>query len=51
MIISGSRRTSNRETGRLRWSLRIEGISSRTGTITIDLEEILWGTLDQLLLR
>ena len=44
-------RTSSRERGRLRWSRRTEGISGRTGTITIDLEEILRGILDLLLLR
>ena len=51
MSISGSRRTNNRERGRLRWSLRIEGISGRTGTITASLREILQDTLDQLPLR
>ena len=51
MSISRSRRTSNRERGRLRWSLRIEGISGRTCTIIVDLREILRGTLDQLLLK
>ena len=44
-------RTSSRERGRLRWSRRTEGISGRTGTITIDLGEILRGILDLLLLR
>ena len=41
MSISGTKRTNNREMGRLRWSFRIEGISGRTGTITTDLGEIL----------
>ena len=45
MSISGSRRTNNRERGRLRWSLKSEGILGRTNTITTDLEEILWGIL------
>ena len=43
MSINGSRRTSNRKRGKLRWSLRIEGILVQTGTITIDLGEILRG--------
>ena len=51
MNISGSRKTNNKERGKLRWSLRIEGISSRIGTITTDLREILLGILDLLLLR
>ena len=51
MSISGSRRTNNREMRKLRWSLRIEGISGRIGTITTDLEEILRGILDLLILR
>ena len=45
MSISGLRRTNNRERGRLRWSLKSEGILGRTNTITTDLEEILWGIL------
>ena len=51
MSINRSRRTSNRERGRLRWSLRTERISGWIGTITADLREILRGILDQLLLR
>ena len=51
MSINGLRRTNNREKGRLRWSLRTEGISGRTGTIIVDLEEVLQSTLDQLLLK
>ena len=51
MSISRLRRTSNRERGRLRWSLRIERISGWIGIITADLREILRGILDQLLLR
>ena len=51
MSISGSRRTNNREKARLKWSLRIEGISGQTGTITASLREILQDTLDQLPLR
>ena len=51
MSISRSRRTSSRERGRLRRSLRTKGISGRIGTITADLGEILRDTLDQLLLR
>ena len=45
MSISGSRRTNNRERGRLRWSLKAKGILGRTNIITTDLEEILWGIL------
>ena len=45
MSISGLRRTNNRERGRLRWSLKTEGILGRTNTITTNLEEILWGIL------
>ena len=51
MSISRLRRTSNRERGRLRWSLRTERILGWIGTITADLREILRGILDQLLLR
>ena len=51
MSTNGTKRTNNREMGRLRWSLRIEGISGRTGTITTDLGEILQGILDLLLLK
>ena len=51
MSISWSRKTSNRERGRLKWSLRIEGISGRTGAIITNLRKILRGTLDQLLLK
>ena len=51
MSISGLRRTSSRERGRLRWSLRIKGISGRIGTITTDIGDILQGILDLLLLR
>ena len=43
MSISGSRKTSKRKMGRLRWSLKIEEILGQTNTITTDLEEILWG--------
>jgi len=49
--ISGSRRTSNKERGKTKWSLRIKGISGRIGTIIIDIREILLGILDLLLLR
>jgi len=51
MSISKSKRTSSRERGRLRWSLKTEGILGRIGIITTDLEEILRGILDLLLLR
>ena len=51
MSISRSRRTSNREKGKLKLSLRIERTSSRIGTITIDLRETLRGILGLLLLR
>jgi len=51
LMSSGSKRTSNRERGRLRWSFRTEGILGRTCTIIANLGEILRGTLDQLLLR
>ena len=51
MSISKSRRTSSKERGRFRWSLRIEGISGRISTIITDLKEILWDILDLLLLR
>ena len=51
MGISKSRRTSNREMGKLKWSLKIKGISSWIGTITTDLEEILLGILNLLLLK
>ena len=51
MSISGSRRTSNRERKMLKWSLRIEGILGRIGTITTNLEEISQGILDLLLLK
>jgi len=51
MSISGLRRTSSRERGRLRWSLRIEGISGQIGTITTNLGEILQGILNLLLLK
>ena len=51
MNISGSMNTSNKERGKLMWSLRIEGISGRISTITTDLGEILQGILDLLLLR
>ena len=43
MSISGSRKTSKRKMGRLRWSLKIEEILGQTNTITTDLKEILWG--------
>ena len=36
MSINGSRRTSNKERGRLRQSLKTEGISGWTGTIITD---------------
>ena len=42
---------SNRERERLKWSLRIGGISGRIGTTTIDPGEILQGILDLLLLK
>ena len=51
MSISRLRRTSNKGRGKLRWSLKIEGISGRIGTITIDLGKILRGILDLLLLK
>ena len=51
MSISGSRRTNNRGRGKLRWSLKIKGISGWIGTITTDLREILWDIQDLLLLR
>ena len=51
MSISKPRRTSSKERGRLRWSLRTEGILGQTGTITTDLGEILQGILDLLLLK
>ena len=51
MSISGSRRTSNKEKGRLRRSLRTEGIFGQIGIITADLGEILRDTMDQLLFR
>ena len=51
MSISETRKTSNRERGRLRWSFKIEMILGRTGTITTDLGEILRGILDLLLLK
>ena len=51
MSISRLRRTNNRERGKLKWSLRIEGISGWIGTITTDLKEISLGILDLLLLR
>ena len=51
MSINGSRRTSNRERARLRWSLKTKGISGRTDKITVDLGEILRGILDQPLLK
>ena len=51
MSISKLRRTSNKERGRLRWSLKTKGISGQTGTITTDLREILQGILDLLLLK
>ena len=51
MSISGSRRASNRGRGKPKWSLKIEGIPGRIGTITTDLGEILRGTLDLLPLR
>ena len=41
MSISRLKRTSSREKGRLRWSLRIEGISGQIGIITTNLKEIL----------
>ena len=47
MSISGSKRTSNRERGKLKKSLRIKGI----GTIITDLGEISQGILGLLLLR
>ena len=37
--------------GKVKVALRTEGISSRTGIITVDLEEVLQSTLDQLLLK
>ena len=51
MSISRLRRTSNKERGKLRWFLRIKGISGQIGTITTDLREILWDIQDLLLLR
>ena len=51
MSISRLRKTSNREMGKLRWSLRIEEISGWIGTITTGLGEILRGIQDPLLLR
>ena len=51
MSISESRRTSNKGRRKLKWSLRIEGISGRIGTVTTDLGEILLGILDLLLLK
>ena len=51
MSINGPRRTSNREMRKLRWSLKIEGVLGQIGTIKIDLEEILRGILDLLILR
>ena len=51
MSISGLRRTSNRERGKPKWSLRIEGISGRIGTITTDLGETLQDILNLPLLR
>ena len=41
MSISGTKKTSNRERGGLRWSFKIERILGQTGTITTDLGEIL----------
>ena len=49
--ISGSRRTSNKERGKTKWSLKIEGISGQIGTITTDLRETLQGILDLPLLK
>ena len=37
--------------GKVKVALRTDGISSRTGIITVDLEEVLQSTLDQLLLK
>ena len=51
MSISESRRTSNKERERLKWSFRIGGISGRIGITTTDLGEISHGNLDLLLLR
>ena len=51
MSINGLRRTSNRERRRLRWSFKTKGISGQTDKITVDLGEILWGILDQPLLK
>ena len=51
MGISGLKGSSNRERGKLKWSLKIEEISGWIGTTIIDLGEILRGTLDLLLLR
>ena len=39
------------ERGKLRWSLRTEGLSNWIDTITTGLGEILWGIQDPLLLR
>ena len=51
MSISRLKKTSNREIGRLRWSLRTEGISGQIDIITTNLKEILRGILDLLLPR
>ena len=51
MNISWSRRISNKAKGRLRWSHKIEGMLGQTNKTITDLEEILLGNLDLLLLR
>ena len=51
--ISGSRKTNSRGRGRgrLRWSLRIEGILGQTDTTVTGLGETLLDNLDLLLLK
>ena len=51
MSISMLKRTSNKERGRLRWSLKTKGISGRIGTIITGLGGILRGISDLPLLR
>ena len=51
MSLNGPRSTNNREMEKLRWSLKIEEISSWIDTITTDLREILRDIQDLLLLR
>ena len=51
MSISGLKRINSKERGRLRQSPKTEEISGQIGLTTIDLGEILLGTLVQLLLR